>query len=89
MPKLAKGGVIDSATLAVVGEQGKEAVVPLENNLEWLDKLAGMLTERLGGAHNADTPIVLMVDKKVLAETSIRGINDITRQTGAMPLVLV
>lgn len=89
VPQLAKGGVIDSATLAVVGEQGKEAVVPLENNLEWLDKLANMLTERLGGNANADTPIVLMVDKKVLAETSIRGINDITRQTGALPLVLV
>lgn len=89
VPQLARGGVIDSATLAVVGEQGKEAVVPLENNLEWLDKLANMLTERLGGAGGADTPIVLMVDKKVLAETSIKGINDITRQTGAMPLILV
>ena len=89
VPQLAQGGVIDSATLAVIGEQGKEAVVPLENNLEWLDKLATMLSERLGGSGGADTPIVLMVDKKVLAETSIRGINDITRQTGAMPLVLV
>ena len=89
VPKLARGGVIDSATLAVVGEQGKEAVVPLENNLEWLDKLASMLTERMGGAGNANTPIVLTVDKKVLAETSIRGINDITRQTGTLPLILV
>lgn len=89
VPQLARGGVVDSATMAVIGEQGTEAVVPLENNLEWLDKLATMLTERLGGAGGSNQPIYLMVDKKVLAETSIRGINDITRQTGSMPLVLV
>ena len=89
VPKLAKGGIVDSATLAVIGEQGKEAVVPLENNLEWLDKLSNMLADRLGNAGSSDQPIYLMVDKKVLAETSIKGINDITRQTGAMPLVLV
>ncbi len=88
VPKLARGGVVDSATMAVIGERGTEAVVPLENNLEWLDKLAGMLTERLGGA-GGNQPIYLMVDKKVLAETAYQGINNITRQTGKMPLILV
>jgi len=86
IPYLAKGGIIDSATIAMVGEQGKEAVVPLENNLGWLDKLSGMLAERMG---MANTPIKLYVDKKVLAESSISGINDLTRQTGSLPLVLV
>ena len=32
IPKLAKGGIIDSPTIAMVGEAGKEAVMPLENN---------------------------------------------------------
>ena len=82
VPKMAKGGIVDSATLAVVGEQGKEAVVPLENNTEWLDKIAA----RLGA--NSSKPIYLMIDKKVLGVASAEGINDITRQTGNIPLVI-
>jgi hypothetical protein len=31
IPKLATGGIVDSPTLAMIGEKGKEAVVPLEN----------------------------------------------------------
>ncbi len=38
-------------TLAMVGEAGKEAVVPLENNTQGLDLLAAKLMERLGGAN--------------------------------------
>lgn len=49
VPKMAKGGVVDKATLAVVGEAGAEAVVPLERNLGYLDKLAGMLAEKMDG----------------------------------------
>lgn len=85
IPKLAKGGIIDSTTLAVVGEQGKEAVMPLENNLEWLDKLAAMLSDRMGG----NQPIVLEVDGKVFAQTAISTINANTRQTGQLQLSLV
>ena len=85
VPQLARGGVIDSATLAVVGEQGKEAVVPLENNLGWLDKLAGMLNERMGGTSG---PIVLQVDGKTFAQVTCGEINKLTRQTGSLPLVI-
>ena len=49
VPKLAKGGIIDRATLAVIGESGKEAVMPLENNTGWIDTLADKLAERNGG----------------------------------------
>ncbi|MFV0255614.1 MAG: hypothetical protein ACK5G7_05765 [Erysipelotrichaceae bacterium] len=35
IPKLAQGGIVDKATLAIVGEQGKEAVMPLERNKGW------------------------------------------------------
>lgn len=43
VPMLAKGGVVDSAMLAVIGEQGKEAVMPLENNTGWITELAEKL----------------------------------------------
>lgn len=85
VPKLAKGGIVDSATLAVIGEQGKEAVVPLENNLEWIDKLADRLAAKSGGR----TPIILQVDGKTFAQTSIDTINELTRQTGTLKLQIV
>ena len=47
IPKLAKGGVVDKATLAMIGEAGKEAVVPLEKNTQGLKKMAGMVAEEL------------------------------------------
>lgn len=86
IPKLAKGGVVDGATLAMIGEQGKEMVMPLENNLEYLDKLATLITERMGGGNK---PIVLTVDGKVFAQTSINTINELTRQTGSLKLNIV
>lgn len=97
IPKLsiswrALGGVFDKPTLLNyggslqgIGENGAEMVAPLENNLEWLDKLANMLTERMG----ANTPVVLNVDGKVFAETAISTINRQTRQTGRLALNLV
>lgn len=48
IPLMAKGGVIDKPTLAMVGEAGKEAVVPLENNTQWINKLANTLSGKLG-----------------------------------------
>ena len=53
-PMLAKGGVVDSATMAIIGESGKEAVMPLENNTGWITNLAGQLAER-GGAGGGNT----------------------------------
>lgn len=47
LPRLAKGGLIDQPTLAMVGESGKEAVMPLENNTGWIDQLADRVTARL------------------------------------------
>lgn len=48
IPLLAKGAVISQPTQAIIGEAGTEAVVPLENNLEWLDILADKLASRMG-----------------------------------------
>lgn len=56
-PAMAKGGIVDDPTLALVGEAGKEAVVPLENNTGWIRELAGQLNEAMnsgvtGGREN-------------------------------------
>lgn len=54
IPKLAKGGVVSQPTQAIIGEAGKEAVVPLENNMEWLDILADKLASKIstsGGSY--------------------------------------
>lgn len=42
----AKGGVFDMPSLIGVGENGKEAVVPLEKNTEWMQMVADGLMER-------------------------------------------
>ena len=44
IPMLAKGGVVNSPTLAMIGEAGKEAVIPLENNTAWINELAGKIS---------------------------------------------
>ena len=85
MPRLAKGGIVDSATIAMVGEQGKEAVVPLENNTEWMDKLADRLAARMA----SPTRVSLNVDGKELGWTTINSINNITKQTGNLPLAVI
>ena len=50
IPYLAKGGIVDSATLAMIGEAGKEAVIPLENNTGGLDLLASKLHSRMSNS---------------------------------------
>ena len=47
IPHLAKGGVVDEPTVAEVGEDGKEAIVPLENNVAWITTLAEKLISEL------------------------------------------
>lgn len=49
IPKLAKGGIVDRATLAMIGEAGKEVVMPLENNTGWIDKLAEKISLKSEG----------------------------------------
>lgn len=50
IPELAKGGIISQPTQAIIGEAGKEAVVPLENNMEWLDLLANKLATKINSS---------------------------------------
>ena len=52
IPKLAKGGVVDKATIAQVGEAGKEVIMPLENNTGWIKELAKQLNANGGSTSN-------------------------------------
>ena len=97
IPKLsikwyAEGGVFDKPTLfgygngmlGGLGERGAEAIVPLEKNTKWLNRIADMLADRQG-----NQPIILQVDGKVFAQTTINSINQLTRQTGSLALNLI
>ena len=84
----AQGGVFDKPflfpygnSLGGLGEDGAEAIVPLEKNTQWLDKIAGMLAEK-----TSSTPVVLQVDGKTFAQTTINTVNQLTRQTGKLQL---
>ena len=48
--KTATGGIVTRAQTRLVGEDGAEAIVPLENNTEWIDKVAAKVTDSMGGA---------------------------------------
>lgn len=86
IPYLAKGGIIDSPTLAMVGEQGSEAVVPLENNTGGLDILAEKLSSRMAGnGSNGTSPIgdiTIQVGNDTLARILLSELKKIQRQTG-------
>ena len=82
------GGIFEKPTifnyggsLQGLGEDGAEAVVPLEHNTQWLTRIAEMLSERM-----SNNPTVLMVDGKVFAQTAINTINQQTKQTGKLAI---
>ena len=53
IPKLARGGIVDRATLAQIGEAGREAVIPLEHNKAGLREIAGLLAGEMRGSSGA------------------------------------
>ena len=54
----AKGGVVTREHIARVGEEGAEAIVPLENNTEWIDRVA----ERINVSGN-DERVISKLDE--------------------------
>ena len=85
IPKLAKGGITNGATLAEIGEAGREMVLPLEANTQWMDLLAEKINQRQG--RSLPTKLILQVNGRTFGETAIENINEITKQTGTLPLV--
>ena len=86
-----QGGVFDMPTLfgfgngkiGGLGEDGAEAIVPLENNTQWLDRIAERLGEKIG-----NNPVVLEVDGKVFGQIACDSINGLTRQTGRLNIMM-
>jgi phage-related protein len=64
IPKLARGGIVNQPTQAIIGEAGKEAVLPLENNTEWMDILAEKIASilNIGSRNEEGREIVLRFD---------------------------
>lgn len=84
IPRLATGGIATRSVIANIGENGTEAILPLDKNTGWMDKLANKI-----GNQGTPSKIVLMVGEKELGWATINSINDITRQTGGLQLKLV
>lgn len=62
LPQLAKGGIVNKATLGIFGEAGTEAVIPLERNLGWIKQLSANIVkelpvESLAGVANATSNV--------------------------------
>lgn len=55
----ATGGIFEEAQIIQVGEDGREAVVPLERHTQWIDKLAGQLQERKADFSGKDSQEIL------------------------------
>lgn len=92
----AKGGIMNAAQvfgrignqLLVGGEAGREAILPLERNTWWMDKIADRVALRVNGGSQAgdqNITINLVVDGKKVASTVVRHVNAEARATGRHP----
>ena len=52
--KLAKGGFVEGGTPFIAGEAGAEAVIPLENNNQWIYKFAHAFADGLNTFYDGD-----------------------------------
>ncbi|MCM1190775.1 MAG: hypothetical protein NC541_15985 [bacterium] len=80
IPRLATGGVINGPTRALVGEAGQEAVLPLENNTEWMDDLADKLASRM--PQGSKGPVYLQIDGQTFAKLELPYLNKENRRIG-------
>jgi phage-related protein len=83
IPRLAKGGIVDSAQMFVAGEAGKEAVMPLENNTGWITQLAEKVATRMPqGSDNSSISgdIIFMMDSSVIGKVALSQLRKMQRQ---------
>ena len=77
----AHGGILDGATLIGAGEKGKEALLPLERNTEWMDMLADRIAGR--GQH-----IQINMDGQAVYDVVVGRNNERVRRTGETELLV-
>lgn len=90
IPRLARGGIVDSPTVAMIGEAGPEAVVPLQNT-DFIQTLAGAVAAAVaqgGGGKGGDINVTMEVDGAVFGKLCVKAINAQTRKLGVNPLYL-
>lgn len=56
LPRLAKGGVVSKPTVAQIGENGREAIIPLEKNKAGLREIAHLLAGEIQNLRAASVP---------------------------------
>lgn len=82
LPRLARGGVVDSATAAVIGEAGQEAVLPLENNTgNWAGLLASTLAIEMEEQGNSGREINIYMTNEINNELDANEIGRIMMQS--------
>lgn len=84
IPLLAQGGVVSGATAAVIGEEGTEAVLPLENNTDnWAGTLASILTEKMAeeGTTGAGGTINVYMTNEINSELDAQEIGRVMMQS--------
>ena len=79
LPRLASGGIAYSETTAIIGEQGKEAVLPLENNTQWMDILADKVSQ------NINVTFTIKEDPRGLFEVTQEEAAKFVRRTNRPP----
>lgn len=84
LPRLARGGIVDSPTVAMIGEAGKEVVMPLENTgfLQTMGRIVGgAVVNALGGGlpqsggFSGDGDIVIQIGGHEFGRVAIQEIN--------------
>lgn len=87
LPRLAKGTIVDGPTAAIIGEEGKEAVMPLENHTGWITDLAQKINQQ-GGSKATSLALAIYFRSRKLAEYVIQDINQITKEKGQCPIYI-
>lgn len=76
--QLANGGITTGRTFAEIGEAGREAVLPLENNLSYMKPLAEMIASEMKGVQT----VRIVADEGKIFKIVREEANDYYRRTG-------
>ena len=95
LPRLARGGIVDSPTVAMIGEAGKEVVMPLENTgfLQTMGRIVGgAVVNALGGGlpqtggFSGNGDIVIQIGGHEFGRVAIQEINREQERAGQVLL---
>lgn len=82
IPYLAEGGYASGTTPAVIGENGKEVVLPLENNTDnWAGLLASVLTEQMEEESESGRTINVYMNNNINNKLDAEEIGSIMMQS--------